>query len=323
MPGTKASVGVFVTPLGAEMDGQRRLVEVAGEAAVEIGVVGRGDLGLRLGPQRDAVGDLGRLGARLLDDRDRHRHVARLLPDDPLQREALGEGLGILHQMEDDAGAARGRRGERHRRHREGALAVRGPQRRLLGAGAAREHVDAVRHHEGRVEADAELADQARLLVALRRLDPLEEGPRAGAGDGAERLDHLVAAHADAVVLDGEGALLGIDRERDAGLGVFAEQRRLGDRLVAQLLVGVGGVRDQLAQEDGLVRIDGVHHEVQELRDIGFEYAAFGAGLVGASLIVNGHGGGFPAMLRRITRWRERCRGFKTLRSRRGGRSGG
>jgi hypothetical protein len=83
--GNQGERGVFVAPLGAEMDGERRLVELPGEAAVEIGVVGGGDVALRLGPERDAVGHLHGLGARVLDDRDRHRHMPRLLADDPLQ----------------------------------------------------------------------------------------------------------------------------------------------------------------------------------------------------------------------------------------------
>jgi len=128
------------------------------------------------------------------------------------------------------------------------------------------------------------------LGTGLGGLDPFEEGLGAGAGDGAERLDHLVAAHADAVVLDGEGAFVGIDGERDAGLRVVAEERRVGDGVVAQLLVGVGRVRDQLAQKHRLVRIDRVHHQMQELGDIGLECAAFGAGLlrVGHGQVVPG-----------------------------------
>ena len=99
-------------------------------------------------------------------------------------------------------------------------------------------------------------------------------GLGAGARDGAERLDHLVAAHADAVVLDGEAPLVGIDGERDARLGVVAQQRRLGDRLVAQPLAGIGGIRDQLAQKYVFVGIDRMHHQVQQLGDIGLERPA-------------------------------------------------
>jgi hypothetical protein len=104
-----------------------------------------------------------------------------------------------------------------------------------------------------------------------------------GAGDGAERLDHLVAAHADAVILDGKGAFVGIDGERDARLGVITEECRVADGIVAHLLVGIGRVRDQLAQKHRFVRIDRVHHEVEELGDIGLECAAFGAGLLRCS----------------------------------------
>jgi hypothetical protein len=44
-----------VPAFGAVMDGERGLVEQAGEAAVEICVFGGGDVGLGLGPQRCAT----------------------------------------------------------------------------------------------------------------------------------------------------------------------------------------------------------------------------------------------------------------------------
>ena len=55
-----------------------------------------------------------------------------------------------------------------------------------------------------------------------------------------------------------------------------ADQLRLGDRLEAQLVAGVGGVGDQLAQEDLLVRVQRMGDEVQDLGDFGFEFAGFG-----------------------------------------------
>ena len=117
-------------------------------------------------------------------------------------------------------------------------------------------------------------------------LDPVHEGLGARACDGAERLDHLVPAHADAVVLDRQAAVLGIDQQRDPGLGVIAEQGGVGDRLVAQLLAGIGRIRDQLAQEDVLVGVDRVHHQVQQLGDIGLE----GVALRGGSGVSSRHG---------------------------------
>jgi len=43
-------------------------------------------------------------------------------------------------------------------------------------------------------------------------------------------------------------------------------QRRRRDRLVAELVAGVRGVGDQ---EDVALRIDGVHHQVQQLENLG------------------------------------------------------
>ena len=76
--------GVFVPALGAPMEGQRRLVELAGEAAVELGVVLGRDLGFGLRPDRRAVREAFGLGARLLDEVDRHGDRARMVADDPL-----------------------------------------------------------------------------------------------------------------------------------------------------------------------------------------------------------------------------------------------
>ncbi len=228
--------------------------------------------------------------------------MAGVLLDQPLDGEALGKRFRVLHEMEHDAGAAarrphpslprfRGKEGV-DGRHRIGALAVGRPLPRLLAAGAARDHVDALGHRERRVEADAELADQRRAFGALRRLDAIQERLGAGAGDGAERLDHLLARHADAVVLDGELPLFGVDRNCDPRRGVIAEQRGIGDRLVAQPLAGIGGVGDQLAQEHGAVGIDRMHHQVKKLGDVRLERAVFGAGLLGC-----GRHGGVPRAL--------------------------
>ena len=61
-------------------------------------------------------------------------------------------------------------------------------------------------------------------------------------------------------------------------------QGLVGQRLEAQLVAGVGGVGDQLAQEDLLVAVQGVHHQVQELFDLGLEAERFPEWIV--SLIV-------------------------------------
>lgn len=77
--------------------------------------------------------------------------------------------------------------------------------------------------------------------------------------------------HAYAIVLDRKTGILLIERQRDARGGVAAKELRRDDRFVAQLLAGVCRVRNQLAEKDVLIGIDRVHHQVQQLRHIGFE----------------------------------------------------
>ena len=58
-------------------------------------------------------------------------------------------------------------------------------------------------------------------------------------------------------------------------IGVALEERRVGHRFEAQLVARVGRVRHQLAQEDLLVPVQGVHHQVQQLLDLGLETEGF------------------------------------------------
>ena len=80
------------------------------------------------------------------------------------------------------------------------------PLHAMLGrqAGTARQQRDAVGDDEGRIEADTELADQVGVLGAIGG-ELLEELARAGLGDRADLVDHLLPRHADAVVGDGDG----------------------------------------------------------------------------------------------------------------------
>jgi hypothetical protein len=109
-----------------------------------------------------------------------------------------------------------------------------------LLAGATGDEGDFVGDHERGVEPDAELPDQR--LRALGVLGGLERGEQvrgAGSGDRADQVDHLAAGHADS----------------EAGF-----------------VQGVGGVGDQLAQEHVLVRVQRVHHHVQQLPGFGLEF---------------------------------------------------
>ena len=87
------------------------------------------------------------------------------------------------------------------------------------------------------------------------------------------------------------GSIAIVDRERSAVLDQFG----LGDRLVAQLLAGVGGVGDEFADEDVAVGIDRMHHEMQQARNVGLEALGPGFGGRGA-----GVGGQCSGLARRV-----------------------
>ena len=66
-----------------------------------------------------------------------------------------------------------------------------------------------------------------------------------------------------------------VDGDRDDEWPAALDQLGLGDRLVAQLLAGVGGVGDEFAHENVAIRIDGMDHEVQQPRNVGLEALRF------------------------------------------------
>src|SRR5262245_48317864 len=102
--------------------------------------------------------------------------------------------------MEQDTGAALWRIVQFDRTDLVGTLAVGRPAPGFLTPRLAADYTDPVRHHEGRIEADAELADELLIVSRSAGLHAFHEGTGAGSGDGAEGLGHLIAAHADAVV---------------------------------------------------------------------------------------------------------------------------
>src|SRR5690606_29001451 len=136
---------------------------------------------------------------------------------------------------------------ERGRPERVLAAAVAFPLHPGLGrgAGAAGAHGDAVGDHEGRVEADAELADQARIRLPVLA-QRLQEPAGAGTGDAADVGHDLVAVHADAGVAHGDRARVPVPAHLDPQLGVAGQQVGVADRLEAQLVAGVRGVGYQL-----------------------------------------------------------------------------
>ena len=89
---------------------------------------------------------------------------------------------------------------------------------------------------------------------------------------------------------------VGIDRDLDRERRAVLDQFRLGDRLVAQLLAGVGGVGDELADENLPVGIDRMDHELQQARNVGLEALCAG-GFAGRGLGVGGQRANLSEML--------------------------
>mmetsp|Transcript_17878 Transcript_17878/g.47359 ORF Transcript_17878/g.47359 Transcript_17878/m.47359 type:complete len:491 (+) Transcript_17878:1006-2478(+) len=181
----------------------------------------------------------------------------------------LGKLRGVVLQGEDDPGASRDiiKLGDGVR-----ARAVRRPQvalAALLRVARLREDFDLVGDHEGRVEADTELADD----LAGVRVATVNIVQRAALGDGAEMRDELFARHAHSGILDGKLPLVLRDAELDLQgdvliVDVLELRRALQE---AELLASVGGIRDQLPDEHLLVGVQRLRHDVQQLLGLGLE----------------------------------------------------
>ena len=173
-------------------------------------------------------------------------------------------------------------RGTLDRLNGVGAVAAGLPLDRFAVAGFAGEQLDLVGHHEGGVEADAELTDQFLGHVGVFRvLQLLAQFGGTRLGERADQVDHLGAGHADAVVADGQGAGVGVHVDLDVQIrreGVVGVQVFVLERLDAQLVQRVRRVGDQLPQERVLVRVDRVDHQVQELTRLGLELQLFDTG---------------------------------------------
>ena len=254
---------VLERALGLEVDLVQRRVPVVAEVPVELLVLLVRDLGsgprpqrlhrveclcgaLRLGLALDRVAIVIELGARTLD-----LHLDRVLDEvgvamhDLAQAQLLQEGVEVLAlpqgQRDDRAAAQPVRVLERVR-----TLAVRRPHRARVLSGAARVDAHLGGDHERGVEPDAELTDQLGSLLRAALLQRLEEAPRARARDRAQVVDQLLAAHADPVVRYGQRARLRVGVQYDAERLPLGQELGGRQRLEAQLVQRVAGVRDQL-----------------------------------------------------------------------------
>ena len=156
------------------------------------------------------------------------------------QPPAVGELFRVFLQVQHDGGASLR---PLDRLDRELAVSLRLPAHtggRGL-AGLARQHLDFLGDDERRIEADAELTDQLRILLLVAG-ELAEEVRGAGFRDRPEMGDGLLPVHANAVVPDRDGARFGVVLDPDTEFGVPGQQFGVAERQEAELVVRVRGV---------------------------------------------------------------------------------
>ena len=216
--------GVLQAPFGLGVEPEQRIFPIAGDRFVELLVVLVFEFALGAAPQR--AGGIDLFGGPLLDrlllllvplalvvgEKDGEGDVVGVLLDDLLQAPAVGVLLAFFVEVQQHGRAGDG---ALCRLDVKPGLAVAGPAPGLVFAGLARDHLDPVGHHEGAVEAHAELADQVGVFFGVAG-ELGEEVFRARASDGAQVRDQILLIHADAGVGDGERLLLLIEFQVDA-----------------------------------------------------------------------------------------------------------
>jgi hypothetical protein len=85
-----------------------------------------------------------------------------------------------------------------------------------------------------------------------------------------------IVRHPDAVVPHREGAGLLVDIDPDVEIRHVGVERVVPQLLQTQLVERVGGVGDEFPQEDILVRVDRVDHQLEQLTCLYLELKRFG-----------------------------------------------
>ena len=139
----------------------------------------------------------------------------------------------------------------------------------VLTVGAA-DNLYVAGNHKGRVEAHAKLADDVHvraLLLGVLGLKLL--GARVS--DGAKVALELLSVHADAVIRNRDGAGVLIKGDANGQVTLVELDARILQALKVELVDGIARVGDKLAQEDFLIGIDGVDHEVEQFFALGLK----------------------------------------------------
>ena len=108
----------------------------------------------------------------------------------------------------------------------------------------------------------------------------------AGAGDRTEVVDQVGLGHANTRVTDGQDLVLLVGDDVDEELRLGVELGLVRQGLIADLVESIGGVGDELTQEDLLVGVEGVDDEAHQLADFSLECKCFLGHDAGVMLLV-------------------------------------
>ncbi len=104
------------------------------------------------------------------------------------------------------------------------------------------------------------MADYVDILFFLVLLLKLK---RPAVGNGAKIVLQLVLGHSTAVIGYGKGAGILVNIQTDKKSVPPNPGQTLGKRAIIQLVYGIAGVGYQLAQENLLMGVNGVNHQVE------------------------------------------------------------
>ena len=240
-----------------QVDIEQRIVAHRIHLAVELLVLLLGDLRRLNSPQRLGVVDdvilvgidiLAVLPLLLFAKSDLDRQETAILAQQPLDLNRLGVLLAILRDVQNDVGAVAtllvgfG--------HSVFGRALAGPNdglRAFTIRASANLHL--VRYHKCRVETQTEVADNGLILVLRHKLLGTREG------DLVDVLIDLLGCHTDTRVRYGQRASRLIDRNTNGQIAQLALELA-NRRERAQFLRCIYGIRNQLTQENLVIRIE-------------------------------------------------------------------
>jgi len=131
---------------------------------------------------------------------------------------------------------------------------------------------DPVGDEVGGVETHAELSDHGNVGSSLKGL---HERLCSGLCNCSQVVNEISFGHADARIEDGDGLRLFVGDDLDEELLLGIELGRISEGLVADLVQGIGGVGDQLSEEDFFVGVEGVDDEGHQLGNLCLEGEGF------------------------------------------------